>query len=217
MERKAYLFVLNTMADWEPAFLTAEINTGRFFKKEAPRYVVKTVSLSKSPVVTMGGVTITPDLSLDEMKADKNDIFILPGGETWFEPEYSPVMDKVKELLSTGILVAAICGATMALAQAGILDNIPHTSNDLGALNAMCPNYKGKDYYRNEPAVISGNLVTASGAAPLELAKEVLGYLGVLSPEALDAWYNLHKTNGATYFYALMEAVSKDQGVMIQG
>lgn len=217
MERKAYLFVLNTMADWEPAFLTAELNTGRFFKKEAPRYVVKTVSLSKSPVVTMGGITITPDLSLDEMKAEKNDIFILPGGETWFEPEYSPVMDKVKELLSTGILVAAICGATMALAQAGILDNIPHTSNDLGALNAMCPNYKGEKLYHNETVVMSGNLITASGVASLEFAKEVLGYLGVLSPEALDAWYNLYHTKEGRYYYALMEAVTKGQEVTIQG
>lgn len=213
MERKAYLFVLNTMADWEPAFLTAELNTGRFFRKDAPRYLVKTVGLSKNPVVTMGGITITPDLSLDQLNANKNDLFILPGGDTWFNPEYAPVMDKAKQLLDKGTTVAAICGATMALAQAGILDNTPHTSNDLSAIQAMCPNYKGEKHYRNEPAVVAGNLITASGVASLEFAQRVLGYLGVFSPGTLDAWYNLYREKEARYYYALMDSVSKEQAV----
>lgn len=217
MERTAYLFVLNTMADWEPAFLTAELNTGRYFRKEATRFAVKTVALSMQPVVSMGGINITPDLALDEMDASKGDLFILPGGDTWFNPEYTPVMDKAKQLLEAGTTVAAICGATMALAQAGILDQVPHTSNDLGALKAMCPNYRGENYYRAEPAVSSGNLITASGVAPLEFARMVLGDLGVFSTETLDAWYNLFREKEGKYYYALMEAVSRDQGVMIEG
>lgn len=207
MEKIAYLFVLNTMADWEPSYLTAELNTGRFFRKDAPRYKVKTISLSKDPVVTMGGITIVPDTTLDQLEAHKTDLFILPGGDTWFDPAYAPVMEKARELLNAGVTVAAICGATMALAQSGVLDNTAHTSNDLGALKAMCPNYRGEAYYQNEPAVISGSLITASGVAPLEFAQKVLGHLDVFSPEALDAWYNLYKFKEGKYYYALMEAV----------
>ena len=208
MKRNAYLFVLDTMADWEPAFLTAELNTGRFFRKDAPQYAVKTVGLNKNPVVSMGGITITPDLSLDQLKADKNDIFILPGGDTWLNPDYTPVMDKVKQLLNAGMTVAAICGATIALADSGMLNHIPHTGNDLGALQAMCPNYRRENHYRNEPVVISGNLITASGVSPLEFAQRVLEYLDVFSPETLDAWYNLYRNKEARFYYALMESVS---------
>jgi putative intracellular protease/amidase len=213
MEKTAYLFVLNTMADWEPTYLTSELNTGRFFRKDTPRYSVKTAGLSKDSVVTMGGITLIPDTTLDELGAGNTDLLILPGGDLWMDPAYAPVMDKTKQLLDAGVTVAAICGATMALAQAGILDNTAHTSNDLGALKGMCPNYRGENHYRNEPAVVSENLITASGVASLEFARQVLGHLNVFSPETLDTWYKLYKLNEAKYYYALMESVSRQQEV----
>ncbi len=37
-----------------------------------------------------------------------------------------------------------------------------------------CPNYKGEKYYEMEPVVSDTNLITASGIAPLEFAREVL-------------------------------------------
>ncbi len=46
------------------------------------------------------------------------------------------------ELLSCGGTVAAICGATLALAHAGLLDKRPHTSNGAGFLEMFCPAYK---------------------------------------------------------------------------
>lgn len=38
----------------------------------------------------------------------------------------------------------------------------------------VCPNYKGEQLYKMEPAVCDENLITASGVAPLEFAMEVL-------------------------------------------
>lgn len=213
MDKIAYLFVLNTMADWEPGFLVSELNTGRYFKKDAPRYTVKTMGLTSDPVVSMGGITIVPDLTIDEFEPGKTDLLILPGADTWFEPIYTSVMDKVKQILDYGTTVAAICGATMAMAQAGILDDIPHTSNDLGALQSLCPNYKGENYYRNELAVVSGNLITASGVAPLEFAYRVLEHLDTFSPKTLEAWYKLYQTKEAMYYGALMESLSDKVGV----
>lgn len=37
-----YLYVLDTMADWEPGYAAAELNSGRFFKANAPRVTVRT-------------------------------------------------------------------------------------------------------------------------------------------------------------------------------
>lgn len=42
-----YVYVLETLADWELGYVTAELNSGRFFKKDAPRVSLKTVGDSK--------------------------------------------------------------------------------------------------------------------------------------------------------------------------
>ncbi len=33
-KRKVYMYVFDTMSDWEVGYLTAELNTGRYFKKD---------------------------------------------------------------------------------------------------------------------------------------------------------------------------------------
>ena len=56
-----YVYVLDTLADWELGYVTSELNSGRFFKKGAQRVSLKTVSASRETVTTMGGLTIVPD------------------------------------------------------------------------------------------------------------------------------------------------------------
>lgn len=63
-----YIYVLDTLADWELGYVTAELNSGRFFKKGAPEVLVETVALSKEPVKTMGGLTIVPDCSISDIE-----------------------------------------------------------------------------------------------------------------------------------------------------
>ncbi|WP_286892393.1 DJ-1/PfpI family protein [Thermobacillus sp.] len=104
--------------------------------------------------------------------------------------------------------MAAICGATAALAEAGLLDNRPHTSNSLEFLTFFCPNYRGASFYRDEPVVVDGRLITTGSAGALLLAREVMRRLDVMSGEALEAWYHYYSTGEAAYFYALMGAVS---------
>lgn len=204
MNKTAYLYVFDTMADWEPGFLIAELNTGRYFQNDATKYSVRTVGITKKPVVTMGGVHITPDISLEECTTDDAGVLILSGGDTWLEDIHDSLLDKVKEFLNTDVFVAAICGATLGLAQAGLLDNRYHTSNDLGYLKAVCPTYAGEKYYRQELVVTDGKLITSTGIAPIEFAYEVLKELEVFSTQTLEAWYQLYLTHEAQYFYALM-------------
>lgn len=44
-----YVYVLDTLADWELGHAVAELHSGRFFKKGAPPISLKTVSLTKVP------------------------------------------------------------------------------------------------------------------------------------------------------------------------
>lgn len=62
-----YVYVLETFADWELGYITSELHSGRFFKKDAAGVSLKTVSHSKDPIHTMGGLTVVPDCLIDDM------------------------------------------------------------------------------------------------------------------------------------------------------
>lgn len=202
-----YLYVFDTMADWEIGYLTAELNSGRYYKKGLAPSKIVTVALGKTPVTTMGGLTIRPDIELDECSIESADLLILPGGDTWTEAIHEPILKIAQKCLQEGIWVAAICGATMGLAQTGLLDSCSHTSNDLEYLKMICPTYTGEKYYKMESAVTDGKLITASGIAPLEFSVHVLKALDVFSSKTLDAWYSLQKTHEPKYFYELMDSI----------
>jgi len=207
MNHTVYLYVLDTMADWEVGYLTAELNSGRYFKKGPEPYKVVTVGLNKEPITTMGGLRILPDLDLNECSDENTNALILPGGDTWTEQIHDPVLEMAEEYLNKGIPVAAICGATFGLARKGMLDTRKHTSNDLEFLKMICPEYKGGDFYQYEPAVTDGNLITANGTAPLEFSLQVLSALDLFNKKTLDAWYQLYRTNKPEYFFELMNSI----------
>ncbi|WP_419724492.1 type 1 glutamine amidotransferase family protein [Terrisporobacter petrolearius] len=208
--RKAYLYVFNTMSDWEVGYLTAELNTGRYFKKGLDPISVITVGIDKDPITTMGGLKVIPEVSMGECSLNSEDVLILPGGETWTGEVHEPILEKAKEALEKGTVVAAICGATLGLAKKGLLDSSYHTSNDLEYLKMIVSNYPGEKYYKREVAVNDKNLVTASGIAPLEFTVEVLRVLDVFKPEVLNLWLNLYKTHESKYFFGLMKEIKKD-------
>lgn len=208
MKSTVYLYVFDTMADWEVGYLSAELNSGRFYRKESQPLKIVTVGIDNTPVITMGGIKIIPDIGHEEFIIEDAVALILPGGNTWgTEPIHDPILKKAEECLQNGVIVGAICGATMGLAGKGMLNNRWHTSNDLEFLKMICPNYEGEIYYKQEPAVTDGNLITASGTAPLEFTAHVLKKLGVFSLETLDSWYNLYRTQESKYFYELIRSI----------
>ncbi|QWH42368.1 glutamine amidotransferase [Bacillus mycoides] len=207
--KKVYLYVFNMMSDWEYGHLIAELNSGRYFKKELAPLKVVTVGANTEIITTMGGLSIKPDISLDKCTLESNDLLVLPGGTTWGEIIHHPILKKIGAALKLGTIVAAICGATEGLANFGYLDSRQHTSNDLEYIKMVCPNYKGEQLYKMEPAVCDENLITASGVAPLEFAMEVLKKIDVFAPDTLHSWYNLNKTYKPEYFFQLMNSITR--------
>lgn len=202
-----YVYVLDTLADWEIGYVTAELNSGRFFKESAPRVSLKTVSASTEPIHTMGGLTIVPDCLINDIVVSETSMLLLPGANTWNDQKHGAVIEKAREFLSSGAAVCAICGATAALANAGMLDTRPHTSNGAGFLEMFSPNYKGKSYYIDNPSVTDGCLITASGTGGLLWAKQIIEHLGVFEADTLEAWYNYYRTGEADYFFELMQSL----------
>jgi putative intracellular protease/amidase len=202
MEPKAvHLFVLDTMADWEAGYAVAGINQPAF-QSQPGRYTVRTVAPTCAPVRSMGGVTIVPDLSLDELAPEDSAMLILPGAVTWEAGEHGGAAAMAGAFLDAGVPVAAICGATAGLARAGVLDGRRHTSNAPEFL-AGTPGYAGHARYVDEPAVRDGDLITAGGTAPLPFARLIFERLELYAPPVLDAWYRLYSTGDASAFYAL--------------
>ncbi|EIT86696.1 DeoR family transcriptional regulator [Fictibacillus macauensis ZFHKF-1] len=144
-------------------------SSGRYFKNGIAPLNVITVGATKETITTMGGLRIAPDLSLDECTFEDTDLLILPGGSTWSEEIHQAILERAEQALQRGTIVAAICGATDALANRGCLNTRKHTSNNLAYTKMMCPNYKGETFYQLEVAVADDNVVTASGVAPLDL------------------------------------------------
>ncbi|MFF2092402.1 type 1 glutamine amidotransferase family protein [Paenibacillus sp. NPDC058174] len=207
MNNTVYLYVFDTMSDWEAGYLTAELNTGRYFRQGVAPAKIVTVGIEKTPVTTMGGLKIIPDVKVEECSIKDIDALILPGGNTWTEAIHEPILKIAAMCIEEGVVVGAICGATLGLAGAGLLDSRPHTSNDLAYLKMICHSYSGEKHYKPECSVTDGKLITASGVAPLEFTVHVLKALDVFSPETLDAWYGLNKTHESRYFYDLMNTI----------
>jgi putative intracellular protease/amidase len=202
-----HLFVLDTMADWEPGFAIAHIN--RPMPGMSSGFRVRTVGQDRTPVRSMGGLTIVPDLSLSEISPSGSAMLILPGADLWSDGSTDPVLSMAKEFVAAGVPVAAICGATYGLARAGLLDDRLHTGNDPGWLASS--GYGGAAHYVQEPAVEDGGVITASVTASLEFARLVLARLGIFSPRALEAWYGLYKTGNPACYVELMGAIGHGQ------
>ena len=204
-----FLYITDTLADWECGHVLAELHSGRYFTDPASRYDLVLCGRTMDPVTTMGGLCMVPKVLFRDIRPAAGDLVLLPGADTWLDPVQAPILDKVRMLLDEGVVVAAICGATMALANAGLLDKRSHTSNDPTALKMFCPGYRGEDFYVNEPAVTDCNLITAGSFAPVEFATHIFRRLDVMSPETLTAWHGLFTTRKPEFFYTLMESLPK--------
>ena len=125
MKKIAYLYVFDTLADWEAAYVTAELQSGQCFKDKTLQYEVQTVSVTTDPVRTMGGLKILPDLTLSELNLHDAGLFILPGGFTWTEPFHAPVFEKVRACLEAHIPVAAICATYASMLMRHLRYSLP--------------------------------------------------------------------------------------------
>lgn len=201
--KNVVLYATDTMADWEYGYLLAGLTMA---EQAAPgRFTLLVASEGTGQqVTTMGGLRLHPDVQLSELKLDDIAVLILPGADTWGAGHES-VLRLAGDLLLAGTPVAAICGATLGLARAGLLNNARHTSNApeflLGA-----PAYQGAAHYLAQKSVTDGNLITAPATAPIEFARAVFERLEFFPQPVIDAWYGLYTTGDKKYFDQLVGA-----------
>lgn len=185
--KAVYLLVVPGFADWEPAHALAEL-------RRHGGYRVEVVGLTSEPVESMGGLRVQPSRSIAGIDLADVAVFILPGGDRWESSELEPALvTLLRELDNAGVPVAAICGATVAIARAGLLRGRRHTSNGRSYLRDHVPGYAGGAEYVDAPAVRDRGLITASGLADVEFAAELFNELEVLSESDRAVWSDLFR------------------------
>ena len=186
MESKAYFLVFDGLADWEGAQALCEIN-------KSGKFEVMSVGFSKESVTTMGGLKVVPDISLKQVKPDEAAIFILPGGDRWEQTSHPELSYLLQTLNQRGVTIAAICGATLEVARAGLTRELRHTSNTLAYLQAIVPDYEDEELYVDAFAVSDKHLITANGLGSVEFGREIVKKLGIYSEADAEAWFEMFK------------------------
>lgn len=184
MNRTVYLLVFEGLADWEPALAMCELrNNG---------VEVLTVGFTADVVTTMGGLRLQPHTPLELAPLNEAAMLILPGGEMWQTFEDEAFFQRLRDLHQRGVPIAALCGATIALARAGLLDDIRHTSNSAEFLSYYVPAYRGARY-ESVLAVSDKNILSASGVGYVEFAQLALEHFSIYSAEERREWFDVFK------------------------
>jgi putative intracellular protease/amidase len=186
MKPKAYFLVFDGLADWELAHALCEIN-------KSGRFEVVSVGLSDKSVTTMGGLKLSPDITLGEVAPSEARIFLLPGGDMWERESHGNLKALLLQLHTAGILIGAICGATLEIARAGLTSNVRHTSNSKDYLKGMVAGYGDEDFYVNELAITDQGIITASGLGCVEFAREVIKGLQLYNEADTRLWFEMFK------------------------
>jgi putative intracellular protease/amidase len=195
-----HLFVFDAMADWEATLAIAAINSPQF-QSATGRYRVVTAGATLAPVTTMDGVRIQPDVSLDAVTPDSSAMLILPGGRAWETGANTEALRLASHFMASGVPIAAICAATVALARAGFLDRLRHAGDAREFL--ISTGYRGTAFYCGVPTVGGKNAMAASPVAPVDFAREIFSMLNLYSSGSSEARYAMFKHSDAAKCYVL--------------
>ena len=130
------------------------------------------VGLTMDPIKGKKGYSITPNASIDEVKAENFDFLVVPGGKSPDKLRLNQkILRLVKDFDTQGKPIAAICHAGQVLASAGIVRNrmltcVAGIRDDM--INAGA-------HYVDQAVVTDRNLVTSRTPSDLpEFAREIM-------------------------------------------
>jgi putative intracellular protease/amidase len=186
LKKTVYLFVFDGLADWEPAHALCEL-------RRSGKFDVLTVGLARQTITTMAGLKVVADLSLHDVNPKNVSLLLLPGGDMWEQQSQPALQSLLRSLHDEQVAIAAICGATLEIARAGLTSQCRHTSNALSYLKSMVPDYRDEAFYVDELAISDRGIITASGLGSVEFAREIFRLLKVYNDKDLRIWYDMFK------------------------
>lgn len=157
-------------SDWEIAPLAG---VGRAFYGADIRFV----SPEGGRVTSVAGLTMA---DTERFEAPDDGVVVVCGGPAYEGDAPPDLSQRLQQAKAAGCVIAGICGGTVALARAELLDDVRHTSNGPGYLDQFASAYKGTNYYVDQPkALRDGDIITAAAPMPASFAAEVLVAAGL--------------------------------------
>lgn len=205
--KKIYIYVLDTMADWELGWVLSAMSVADELKEQ--QYQIQFVSATKAAITTIGGMKIIPECTIEDLEDSACAALLLPGAQDWTSEKHQAILKKVESYLNDGKIVGAICGATLALSEIGLLNQFLHTSNSLEYLQYFSKRYTGATLYRHDRVVNHKKLITAGSASSLMWAKEIMQELEVLPQAVLNSWYHYFSSGEVRHYLQMMEEIAK--------
>lgn len=188
MKKTILLVILPQYSDWESAYLASAVHM-----LDGENYEVKTVGLTKEPVLSIGGFKTIPDYDIQTMPTEY-EALILIGALSWRTEEAKQIKSLVEKCAKEGKVLGGICDAAGFLATTGLLNNVKHTANHLKDIQCWAgEHYTGEEQYYMIQAISDQKIITANGTAPLEFAREVMLTLKIATDQKVIEWYNFHK------------------------
>ena len=127
MKKTIAVLLVDGFADWE---IGPVLPAARHYFGAA----VVTASLDGNAVRSIGGLLVQPERRLADLKPAAAHLWLLPGSVFWAKGPRAGLSEALQARAKAGKPIAAICGATLALGHAGLLDHHAHTSNSLDFL-----------------------------------------------------------------------------------
>lgn len=177
MTKRLAIVLTEGYADWECGLLMATA-------RHACGAQTAVLTPGGKDVTSLGGIAVTSAGKAEDAVPADFDVLVLCGGTIWQSDAIPDLSAPVGRFVDAGKPVAGICDATLALGRLGLLDERAHTGNYREQLKEVVPAYRGAAHYRDQPqAVHDRGVITASGAAPVSFAREILEAIGLGSPE----------------------------------
>ncbi|MGL1920193.1 MAG: DJ-1/PfpI family protein [Hyphomicrobiales bacterium] len=177
---KLAIILTEEYADWEFAPIAT-------ISREFYQYEVHIASPNASVVKGISGISSQPDYRMEDIKPSEYDALILIGGKIWEGDNPPNLTPLLKQFLAANKLVAGICGATLALARADLLDDRVHTSNETNYIGKYIASYSGHaKYIQTNGAICDRNVISAGGFSPHQFAAEIFKFLGMLDADVTD-------------------------------
>lgn len=173
MTQKVALVLTPGFADWEYAFIAGV--GGPFYGLDVAFFAPEAGTLR-----SQGGLTVEVERSVAELADWAPAAIVVVGGTVWESEQAPDIGALLKEQLQRGVTVAGICGGTLALARAGLLNDRAHTSNDADFLTRNAENYTGQNHFvASASAVTDTRVITAPGSAPVSFTAGVFRAVGI--------------------------------------
>ncbi|HSK67964.1 MAG TPA: DJ-1/PfpI family protein [Candidatus Limnocylindria bacterium] len=179
--KKAIFVILDRFADWEASYLSMALNG-----EVTDDYLVMYASRDNNLKESIGGMTMLPDLTFQDVPPDADALILIGAQGSWWNGDHEDIRELTERFIRAGKVVGAICDAAMWLSSVGLANSFRHkpVAADTGGPLAACS--------LAQDVMCVGKVVMANCNAPVAFAAEVLRALDAAPEEKIRAFHDCY-------------------------